>query len=45
MGVGAAIAKGNHGENGKIALFVIKVKHKNTQSISSGEQGELTEWG
>lgn len=25
IGVGAAIAKGNHGEKGKIALFVMKV--------------------
>lgn len=26
IGVGAAIAKGNHGENGKIALLVIKLR-------------------
>ena len=28
IGVGAAIARGSHGENGKMALLVIKVKVK-----------------
>jgi hypothetical protein len=31
--VGAAIARGSHGENGKIALLVIKVTTKNTGRI------------
>lgn len=31
IGVGAAIAIGNHGENGKIALLVINVIIKNIE--------------
>lgn len=33
IGVGAAIANGNHGENGKIALFVIKVTPKRKTTL------------
>lgn len=36
MGVGAAIAKGNQGEKGKIALLVIKVNIKKSKTIKEG---------
>jgi hypothetical protein len=34
MGVGAAMARGNQGENGKIALFVIKVTPKRKTTLT-----------
>jgi hypothetical protein len=36
MGVGAAIAAGNQGENGKIALLVINVIRRSKIEIKSG---------
>jgi len=38
--VGAAIAIGNHGEKGKIALLVIKVKSKNIEVKTLGVNDE-----
>lgn len=41
MGVGAAIAAGSHGENGKIALLVIKA-HKRIQTKLASESCQNT---
>ena len=35
IGVGAAIAKGSHGENGKIALLVMNVNTKNVGKVGA----------
>ena len=39
MGVGAAIAKGSQGENGKIALLVMKVKVRKTETKEGTTKG------
>lgn len=46
MGVGAAIAAGNQGENGKIALFVINATSKKSTMTESGTTKEKAKkWG
>jgi hypothetical protein len=42
MGVGAAIAIGSQGENGKIALLVIKVRTRSRTTEKLGTKEEKT---